>query len=205
MMGLAPLTRDGGAAVLFYLVAYLVMNLGAFAVVAFIRNATGSEDLHDLRGLIRRAPWLVVTLSLFLLSLLGIPPLIGFVAKYQIFAALYDASLIYDRAGFGGLGAICFGLLIIAGLNTVLSAVYYLNVLKVMILESRAEDLEGKEPVPYPVPAGAIAFTGLLSAAVVGLIMATDPLTKASDAGVKRFNATSARVQQSTQVAEAGQ
>src|SRR5947207_2771617 len=52
LMGLAVLNRDGAGAVLFYLVAYLFMNLGAFAVVAFLRNQTGSEDLNDFRGLI---------------------------------------------------------------------------------------------------------------------------------------------------------
>src|SRR5262249_2655237 len=62
MMGLACLTREGGSAVLFYLIAYLIMNLGAFAVVAFLRNLTGSEDLRDFRGLVRRAPWMVITL-----------------------------------------------------------------------------------------------------------------------------------------------
>ena len=77
----------GAGAVLFYLVAYLFMNLGAFAVVAFLRNQTGTEELDQMRGLIRRSPWMVVTLSLFLLSLLGIPPLIGFMAKFQIFYA----------------------------------------------------------------------------------------------------------------------
>src|SRR5207247_10589648 len=58
MMGLAPLTAEGASAVLFYLVAYLLMNLGAFAVVAFLRNETGSEDLSSYRGLVRRSPWM---------------------------------------------------------------------------------------------------------------------------------------------------
>src|SRR5206468_7704229 len=83
MMGLATLTRAGASAVLFYLIVYLFMNLGAFAVVAFLRNQTGSEDLRDFRGLARRSPVLVVTLGVFLLSLLGLPPLGGFSAKFQ--------------------------------------------------------------------------------------------------------------------------
>ena len=77
---------------LFYLVAYLFMNLGAFAVVAFLRNQTGSEDLSDFRGLVHRSPVLVITLAIFLLSLLGIPPLAGFAAKFQIFRVLYEAG-----------------------------------------------------------------------------------------------------------------
>src|SRR5207244_1408734 len=61
MMGLATLTRAGLEAVLFYLVAYLFMNLGAFAVVAFLRNSSKEEDLTHFRGLIRRSPWMVIT------------------------------------------------------------------------------------------------------------------------------------------------
>src|SRR5262249_8662141 len=85
LMGLAALTETGVASVLFYLVVYLFMNLGAFAIVAFLRNLTGSEDLADFRGLITRAPVLVISLAVCLLSLLGMPPLGGFVAKFQIF------------------------------------------------------------------------------------------------------------------------
>ncbi len=90
MMGLATLTREGAAAVLFYLIVYLFMNLGAFAVVAYLRNLTGSEDLSSFRGLIHRSPILVITLAVFLLSLLGLPPLGGFTAKFQIFKELYQ-------------------------------------------------------------------------------------------------------------------
>ncbi|HYT91067.1 MAG TPA: NADH-quinone oxidoreductase subunit N, partial [Gemmataceae bacterium] len=98
MMGLATLTAAGASAMLLYLVAYLFMNLGAFAVVAFIRNLNAlhnksdPEDLSACRGLILRAPVLVVTLAIFLLSLLGMPPLAGFTAKFQIFSELYKAG-----------------------------------------------------------------------------------------------------------------
>src|SRR5437660_7049688 len=100
MMGLATMTRDGAAAMLFYLVVYLFMNLGAFAVVAFLRNLTGSEDLRDFRGLVQRAPALVVTLAVFLLSLLGLPPLAGFAAKFQIFGVLVDSAAQYTAGGY---------------------------------------------------------------------------------------------------------
>jgi len=99
MMGLATLTVEGAAAVLFYLIAYLFMNLGAFAIVAFLRNLTGSEDLSTYRGLVYRAPVLVITLGVFLLSLLGLPPLAGFAAKFQIFSALFHAGNDYTAAG----------------------------------------------------------------------------------------------------------
>src|SRR5207249_8577948 len=99
MMGLATLTTEGAGAVLFYLVAYLFMNLGAFAVVAFLRNQTGSEDLSSYRGMVYRSPLLVVTLAVFLLSLLGLPPLAGFAAKFRIFSELYKAGQSANQPG----------------------------------------------------------------------------------------------------------
>jgi NADH-quinone oxidoreductase subunit N len=152
-----------------------------------LRRLTGSEDLSDFRGLVRRAPWMVVTLAVCLLSLLGIPPLVGFAAKFQIFRVLYDESQFYYGAGQPGLGATLFGLLLIGGLNTVISAVYYINVLRVMILEPRAEDLEGKEPVALPEPFSAIFFAVLVSLVIVVLGILWDPLDKASHSGAERF------------------
>ncbi len=213
MMGLATLTRDGISAVLFYLIAYLFMNLGAFAVVAFLRNETGSEDLSDFRGLVRRSPWMVITLSVFLLSLLGIPPLIGFIAKFQIFQALYEAGEQYTRDNQPGLGMTLYVLLAFGALNTVLSAVYYVKVMKVMIIDSRVEDLEGEfaqaqahaghhvpaaeriettsqAPPPYPEPAGAVFFATVLSLLILALGIVPqllNPLVQASKDGAKRF------------------
>ena len=89
---------------------------------------------------------MVVTLSLFLLSLLGIPPLVGFMAKFQIFYALWAAGIFYWRSGETGLGLTLLILLGVGGVNSVISAVYYLRVMKVMIIEGNADDLEGKAP-----------------------------------------------------------
>jgi NADH-quinone oxidoreductase subunit N len=183
MMGLSTLTRVGLEAVLFYLVAYLFMNLGAFAVVAYLRNETGSEDLDSFRGLVRRSPWMVVTLAFFLLSLLGIPPLVGFTAKFQLFTALFQGGEDYYRLGEPGLGATLYGLLIVAGLNTVLSAVYYLKVLKVMILDRRAEDLEGREPVRLRERPASVVYAGVMALLVLVLGLAWNPLDQAARAG----------------------
>jgi NADH-quinone oxidoreductase subunit N len=196
MMGVAALKPSAVAGgfelaglrpVLFYLIAYLLMNLGAFAVVAYLRNQTGSEELSDYRGLVRRSPWMVVTLSIFLLSLLGIPPLIGFTAKFQIFLSLWDSSQAWYRQGDGGMGALLFGLLIIGGVNSVLSAVYYIKVMKVMILEGRAEDLEGREPVRLREPFSAVSFTALVALLVFALGILWAPLDKYSNQGAARF------------------
>jgi NADH-quinone oxidoreductase subunit N len=203
MMGLCALTAPqviapgrmvvGAEAVLFYLIAYLLMNLGAFAVVAFLRNQTGSENLADFRGLVRRSPWMVVTLAVFLLSLLGIPPLIGFAAKFQIFNALYSAGSFYHERGETMLSWTLIGLLFVGGANTVLSAVYYIKVLKVMILDGRAEDLEGQEPQRLREPIGNVIFAGMLALAVFGSVLFWGPAADASRQGVARFVPAAAR------------
>jgi NADH-quinone oxidoreductase subunit N len=188
MMGLAPLNREGAAAVLFYLIAYLLMNLGAFAIVAFLRNQTGSEDLSSFRGLVYRSPLMVVTLSIFLLSLLGLPPLAGFAAKFQIFRVLYDAGQEYSAVpATAGLGNTMFALLVIGGINTVFSAVYYIKVLKVMILDQPLEAVEGRPVAPLSVPVGSAVYAVLLSGLILLVGILWNPLAVASDTGVNGF------------------
>ncbi len=114
------------AAMAFYVGAYLFMNLGAFAVVAFLRNAMRSEQIADYAGLIRTSPWIVVCFCAILLSLIGMPPFAGFAAKFNIFAALADAGL--------------WLLLVVGGLNTAISLFYYLRVMKTMCLDPEPED-----------------------------------------------------------------
>ncbi|HMC63921.1 MAG TPA: NADH-quinone oxidoreductase subunit N [Gemmataceae bacterium] len=187
MMGLAPLTTKGAAAVLFYLIPYLFMNLGAFAVVAFLRNQAGSEDLSSYRGLVSRSPVLVVTLALFLLSLLGIPPLAGFAAKFGIFAALFEAGQLYHSPAVNQpvLGNAMYALLVIAGLNTVFSLVYYANVLKVMILDRPVEEIEGLPPEPLPVPPGSAFYATVMAAMTFAVFFLWHPLGNLGDRGVK--------------------
>jgi NADH-quinone oxidoreductase subunit N len=177
-------------ATLFYVMAYLFMNLGAFGVVAFLRNQTGSEDLGDFRGLVRRSPVMVVTLGFFLLSLLGIPPLVGFAAKFQVFAVLFTEGQNYFRAEQPMLGWTLLTLLIVGGINTVVSAVYYLKVLKVMALDTPLEDLEGVKAAPLREPVGAVAFAGLMALVVLLLGVLWAPLDYSSRTSVARFRVT---------------
>jgi NADH-quinone oxidoreductase subunit N len=188
MMALATCTPQGAGAMLFYLIAYLFMNLGAFAVVAYLRNLTHSEDLADFRGLVQRAPVLVITLAVFLLSLLGMPPLVGFMAKFQVFSVLYDEAQRYAALGEDGLSKTLFALLVIGGLNTVLSAMYYIKVLRVMILERRLEEVEGRPVEPLRVPGVVAGFAGLLAAVIFALGIFWSPLDRASSGpGVNGF------------------
>jgi NADH-quinone oxidoreductase subunit N len=191
MMGLATLTTEGAGAVLFYLVAYLFMNLGAFAIVAYLRNLTGSEDLKDFRGLVLQAPFLVTMLAVFLLSLLGIPPLVGFMAKFQIFSVLFDSAQAFGRQGEAGLSQTMYALLVIGGLNTVISAMYYLKVLKVMILERRLEEVEGRPVEPLRVPFLVRGYSGILALVIIALGIFWNGLNDAArQTGVSGFTAS---------------
>src|SRR5262249_136156 len=112
------------ASLLVYIGIYLFMNLGAFTVVAFLRNRMHSEQITDYAGLIRTSPGLAVCFCVILFSLIGIPPTAGFLGKFYIFLALvraYNAPMI--------------ALLVIGGINTALALVYYLRVIKVMTLD----------------------------------------------------------------------
>ena len=180
MMGLATLTAEGAGAVLFYLMVYLFMNLGAFAVVAFLRNVTGSEDLSSFRGLIQRAPIMVVTLGVFLLSLLGLPPLGGFAAKFQIFVALYDAAVDYQLGQRAAIAYTLYALVVIGGLNTVLSLIYYVKVLKVMVLDKPLEEVEGAPVAPLATPPLQNAFVSALAVVVLALGIFWGPLAHVS-------------------------
>jgi len=170
----AVVGRKAVSAVLFYLVAYLVMNLGAFACVALVRNATGSEQLDAYRGLVRRSPVLAVTLALFLLALLGLPPLAGFAGKFQVFAALYDAGREAIAAGQRSLGTTFYVLLGVGAVNTAVSAYYYLKVVRAMTLD---DPPAGSQPLTVsPAASAYLSCTSISSPARVSNVV-TAPST----------------------------
>ena len=120
LLGLAVFSDQGVMAILIYLIIYLFMNLGAFFVVMLIANKIGSEEIDDYDGIGYKTPLLAVSLAVFLVSLTGLPPTAGFIAKLYLFIALVDAKMIVVA--------------IIALLNTVVSLYYYVRVLKHMFL-----------------------------------------------------------------------
>ncbi len=126
--------RDAVSAIVIYIAIYMFMNLGAFAVIAFLRNTLGTAELDDLSGLIKRAPTLVVCVALIMFSLVGLPPLAGFVGKFALFASLADG---YQLTGQTHL----IVLLIVGGINTAISLFYYLRVVKVMTIDPESEKL----------------------------------------------------------------
>src|SRR5699024_331189 len=128
LVGLAAATPEGYTAVLFYLLAYTIMNVGAFGVVAYYERQQGLDftDVNNYAGLGFKRPFMGVVLSLFLFSLAGIPPFVGFVGKYLVFAAAIDSGLI--------------GLAIVGVLASAASVYYYLRPMVYMYFRSPAKD-----------------------------------------------------------------
>lgn len=154
--------RQAISAVGLYVVTYVFMNLGAFAIVAFIRNQIHSEEIADYAGLVKSCPGLVACLVIILISLVGLPPLAGFFAKYSIFAAAAEAQL--------------WSLVVLGVLNTVVSLFYYLRVVKVMTIDREPAD---RLPIELPLlfsPTGRFAL--LLTAPLVLLILGWDQLAR---------------------------
>jgi NADH-quinone oxidoreductase subunit N len=151
--------RSAIAALVVYLGIYLFMNLAAFAMVAFLRNDLGSEEIDDYAGMIRRSPALTICMAIVMFSLVGLPPLAGFTAKFFAFGALVVAKL--------------WPLLFIGVLNTVLSLFYYLRVVKVMIFSP--EPLHREAPrIPLLSMAG--SYCAALTLPVVALFFLIDGL-----------------------------
>ena len=157
MVGLAAVTAVGGlslgaSSVMFFIAAYALTNLGAFIVVIAISDRLGSDQIADYAGLARRSPWLAGGLAFALVSLTGIPPTAGFVAKLYIFNAAVESDLVW--------------LVIIAVLNSVISAFYYLRISRMMFLG------EPSSSESVPTSAGlklalAVAVAGILFVGIV--------------------------------------
>jgi len=180
LMGLAVITKAGGAAVLYYLAAYVAMNLGAFGVVALVRNATGSEDISAFRGLVRRNPLLALAMTLFLASLLGLPPLAGFAGKFQVFAAVYLAAKSAAASAPAGVGVAFYVLLGVGAVNTAVSAYYYLRIARAMLLEE--PDTDTFVPLSVPAAAFLVVLVAFLFAAGVLWDPLMDETTRAANA-----------------------
>ena len=153
LMGLAVLTNDGLSAILFYVVVYLIMNLGAFLVVAMVANVTGDEEIESYRGLAWRGAALpAACLAIFLFSLTGLPPFAGFIGKFFLFAAVLKQG-----------GAFVM-LAVVAIVNSVISLYYYAKVVKTMFLDD-------PEPTDKTVSIAANHFTLLIPLTVLTVVL----------------------------------
>jgi NADH-quinone oxidoreductase subunit N len=151
LVAFAALPANGIPAAMFYTAAYAAMNLGAFAVVSHFAGAGERYvTLEDYAGLGRRSPFLAATLSIFLLSLIGIPVTGGFFAKFYVFSAALQANLV--------------GLVIIGVINSAVGAYYYLRIIVAMYMREPKE-----ESALSPIPVGLGTALAISAAATIYL------------------------------------
>jgi NADH-quinone oxidoreductase subunit N len=161
LVGLVAANNIGKAAILFYLLAYSLTNLAAFAVIALLSaRDRANDELRDFAGLWQSHPALAALMTVCLLSLGGLPPTAGFIGKWYIFSAAVSAGY--------------YGLAIIGVLTSVVSVFFYLRVVVMMYMSDREA-----APVPPHVQAmgmtalvvsiGAIFYLGVLPTAVLDL------------------------------------
>ncbi len=120
---------EGYMAVIFYLMVYGLMTLGAFGVISMVETKTGGTKLSDWQGLGKRQPVIGAAMAIFMFSLAGLPPLGGFIGKYLVFGAAIKASMVAENN--------TLLILAIAGiLTSVVGAYYYLRVIRVMFFDT---------------------------------------------------------------------
>ena len=153
----------GIAAALFYLVSYAIVKLGAFLIVAHVGGAGERHtDIEDFAGLGRRQPALAACLSLFLLSLLGLPVAAGFLGKFYVFNAALENNLVW--------------LAILLALNSVIGAYYYLRVIVTMYMREPGHEI-AVEPAPWTlaaalwIAAAGTIYVGLFPARIFGFAL----------------------------------
>lgn len=135
MMGIVAGGASGGQSVLIYLAAYILVNLGAFASVIAVGEDAKTESIEGFSGLASRSLPLALTTTLFLLSLTGIPPLVGFIGKFSLFSAtLQSTGLVW--------------LAVVGAVNSVISLVYYFSVVRLMFFGTTSRT----GPVALPAP-----------------------------------------------------
>jgi NADH-quinone oxidoreductase subunit N len=151
MIGVVAFSKLGTASVIFYLLGYVLTNLLAFGIVGIVGRVAGTDDFSAYAGLSRRSPALGLAALVAFLSLAGMPPFVGFVAKFFVFSAAIEAGWIW--------------LAIVGVLNSIVGLYYYLNVLKYVYLY-RMEDQEEEQhlvPVSRPLVAALVLLvTGIL-------------------------------------------
>ncbi len=161
LVGVAAANEDGVRGVLFYLLAYAFMNVGAFAVACAVeRRGEFSSTLGDYAGLGQRQPLLAAAMAVFMLSLTGVPPLVGFWGKLYVFRAAVEADLSW--------------LAILGVINSAISAFYYLGVVVQMTMRD-AEEVPAGESQPAPANRGVAIGTAVLLAALVTVALGVWP------------------------------
>ena len=168
LMAAVVLNSQAFSAIMFYLVIYLFMNLGAFLVVIWVHNKLGVDEIKQWHGLGYKAPLIAIPMGIFLFSLTGLPPTAGFIGKVYLFSVLIENG---DYLWLAVVGAI----------NSVVSLYYYVGIIKVMFLDAEPTDetLEGQP-----------AMTGLILMLMVPVLifgLYWSPLLGAVQSSLKFF------------------
>ncbi|MBX3005239.1 MAG: NADH-quinone oxidoreductase subunit N [Anaerolineales bacterium] len=154
ILGVVAASELGVASVVYYLIVYVLTNLASFGIVAVVGKALGSDEVEEYSGLSRRNPMLALAMLLAFLSLAGIPPLGGFIAKVLVFAAAVEANLIW--------------LAVLGVLNSIVGLYYYLVVLKVVYLDMPKDE----SPLPVQRASGIAITLSVLLVLVLGVVIA---------------------------------
>ena len=157
VLGVLVYNWVGISAVLFYFVVYSAMNLGAFSIIAIVEKEDTGITFKDYRGLAAKHPWLAISMGIFMLSLAGFPPTAGFIAKYGLLSAAAENNYIW--------------LVIIAVLNTILSAYYYLRLIVNMYMKDEDETVMPKYSAMNQVFVGLLALIILLLGITPGFLL----------------------------------
>lgn len=167
LIGVVAFTQLGATSVIFYLAAYILTNLLAFGIVMAFSRITGLEEITDYVGLSRRNPFLALMMLAAFLSLAGMPPFGGFVAKVFVFAAGVQAGYVW--------------LVIVGIVNSIIGVYYYLNVMKYVYLYRMPKEDEERHPVPLSRPYTLALVVLTIGVILVGTVFA--PFFGWSDAG----------------------
>jgi NADH-quinone oxidoreductase subunit N len=152
MIGVVAFSQLGTASTVFYLIGYIITNLLAFGIIGIVGRVSGSDDFSAYNGLSRRSPALGLAALVAFLSLAGMPPFVGFVAKIFVFSAAIEAGWIW--------------LAVVGILNSIIGLYYYLNFLKYVYLFRTENQDEDQHPVPMSRPV-AVALMILIAGILV--------------------------------------
>jgi NADH-quinone oxidoreductase subunit N len=151
LLGIVAATSRGLASVSFYVFVYLFANMGAFMAAIAFSNTTGSDEIKDYAGLSQRSPALAAMMAVFMLSLVGIPPLAGFTGKYYLFSAAIQQGWIW--------------LVVVAVLTSVVSLYYYVGVVRQMYFQTSAAE----KPITMSTPLKLALIICVIGALIFGV------------------------------------